>query len=76
MISVVISDLGLPKLAGDKLIVKIKGARPGAGWFLPTGYLTPLADDVSSGFDMRTVLKPYSFMTVYSFTEDVVLDKT
>jgi PAS domain S-box-containing protein len=75
-ISAVISDLGLPKLPGDMLIAKIKKARPDVRCILATGYLTPLADDILSGLDVKTIIKPYNLTAVYGLVAGDPLDKT
>ncbi len=65
-ISVIISDLGLPKLAGDKLIARAKGIRPNVQCILATGYLTPAADANLSNIDVRMIMKPYNLAAVYN----------
>ena len=74
-ISVVFSDLGLPKLSGDKLIAKIKAERPDVKCILATGYLTPSADGNLSNVDVKTILKPYNLSAVYNLLVEVLSDK-
>jgi PAS domain S-box-containing protein len=69
-ISVVLSDLGLPKTAGDQLIIKIKNLRPEVRCILATGYLTPAADDVLSKMGVKTVMKPYNLMAIYKLVAE------
>jgi len=75
-ISIVISDLGLPKLPGDALIAKIKKVRPDVRCILATGYLTPTADDILYGLDVKTIIKPYNLMAVYGLVAGAPIDKT
>ena len=75
-IAVVISDLGLPNLSGDKLIFKIKALRPEVKCILATGYLAPSADGALSNLDVKTIMKPYSLSSVYSLVAEAVLTKT
>lgn len=65
-ISVVVSDLGLPKIPGDQLIVKIKRVRSDVKCILATGYLTPDADSVLSNMNIKTIMKPYNLMAIYN----------
>ncbi len=65
-ISVVLSDLGLPKLAGDKLIARVKSERPDVRCILATGYLTPSADGTLADLDVETIMKPYNLTAIYN----------
>jgi PAS domain S-box-containing protein len=65
-ITVVLSDLGLPKLAGDKLIAMIKAERPEVKCILATGYLTPSADGTLAEVDVETIMKPYNLSAIYN----------
>ncbi len=64
-ISVVLSDLGLPKLAGDEMLAKIKAERPEVKCILATGYLTPNADGNLGHLNVKTIMKPYNLTAVY-----------
>ncbi len=64
-ITAVISDLGLPKLSGDKLIAMIKTERPEVKCILATGYLTPDADGALSTLDVEMIMKPYNLSAIY-----------
>jgi len=75
-ISVVISDLGLPKVPGDKLIARIKEARPGVRCVLATGYLTPASDSVLSGLEVSTIMKPYNLTAIYNLAKDGIPEET
>jgi len=75
-ISIVISDLGLPKLPGDELIVKIKAIRPDVKCILATGYLTPAAGDTLSDLEVKTIMKPYNLSAIYNLVAEASLDKT
>ncbi len=74
-ISVVLSDLGLPKLAGDKLIARAKAIRPDVICVLATGYLTPAADENLSDIDVRMIIKPYNLAAVYNVLVELLSEK-
>ncbi|MCL4539505.1 MAG: PAS domain S-box protein [Bacteroidetes bacterium] len=65
-ITAVLSDLGLPKLSGDKLIAMVRAERPGVKCVLATGYLTPSADGALAELDVEMIMKPYNLSAVYS----------
>ena len=65
-ITAVLSDLGLPKLSGDKMIAMIRAERPEVKCILATGYLTPSADGTLTELDVVTILKPYNLAAIYS----------
>ena len=69
-ISVVLSDLGLPKIPGDQLIARIKGTKPEVKCILATGYLTQSADDVLSKMSVKTIVKPYNLMAIYNLVAE------
>lgn len=64
-VSAVLSDLGLPKLAGDKLIAAIKSERPEVKCILATGYLTPSADGTLAELEVEMIMKPYNLTAIY-----------
>ena len=74
-ISVVISDLGLPRLAGDKLIARIKERRPDVKCLLATGYLAPAGEDAFSKLGVKTILKPYDLNSIYKFVIDALSEQ-
>ncbi len=74
-ITVVLSDLGLPKLPGDKLIARIKSERREVKCILATGYLTPSADGTLAGLDVQTVMKPYNLSAIYNILAGITEDK-
>jgi CheY-like chemotaxis protein len=74
-ISLIISDLGLPKLTGDKLIAKIKEIRPAAKCVLATGYLDSAAGHFLSGFGVKTIMKPYDLSAVYKLILEAIPKK-
>lgn len=65
-ITAVLSDLGLPKLSGDKLIEIIRSERPEVRCILATGYLTPSADGALAALDVEMIMKPYNLSSIYS----------
>ncbi len=69
-ISAVITDLGLPKMPGDKLIEKIKSDRPEVACILATGYLTPTATGFSDPH-VRLIMKPYNLSNVYNVLTEI-----
>ncbi|MFZ1081636.1 MAG: PAS domain S-box protein [Candidatus Kryptoniota bacterium] len=75
-ISIVLSDLGLPKFGGDKLIARAKEIRPDVKCILATGYLTPAADEHLSSIDVRMIDKPYNLVAVYNVLIELLSGKT
>ncbi|HEY9167471.1 MAG TPA: PAS domain S-box protein [Candidatus Kryptonia bacterium] len=69
-ISLVLTDLGLPKMPGDKLIVKIRSARPEVKCVLATGYLTPMADSAMSNLDVKMIMKPYNLTAIFNLVAE------
>lgn len=65
-ISAVLSDLGLPKLSGDKLIAMIRAERPEVRCIIATGYLTPSADGTLAELNVKMIMKPYNLSAIYS----------
>lgn len=65
-ITAVLSDLGLPRLSGDKLIARIKSERPEVKCILATGYLTPSADGTLADLDVEMIMKPYNLSAIYN----------
>ncbi len=70
-ISVVITDLGLPRISGDKLLTKIRADRPDIGCILATGYLTPFASGLSDPH-IRLILKPYNLAAIYKNLIEII----
>lgn len=65
-ISLVLSDLGLPKLAGDEMLARMKTKRPEVKCILATGYLTPNAGGVLDHLNVKMIMKPYNLSAVYT----------
>jgi len=73
-ISIVLSDLGLPKLSGDRMIMKMKELRSELKCILATGYLTQDADGILSETDVRKIMKPYNLTAIHAMISDSLSD--
>jgi len=71
-ICLVLTDLGLPKISGDKLISQMKSERPELKCILATGYLTPTADGTLSNLKVKMVMKPYNLNGIYNLVTELL----
>ncbi len=71
-ISVVLSDLGLPRLGGDELLARIKAQKPKVKCILATGYLTAKAGGNMDQLDIKMIMKPYNLGAIQALLTEVL----
>ena len=61
-IGLVVCDLGLPRLGGRKVFLKMKQSRPGVRAIVASGYLEPaVRSEMLKAGVLDTIQKPYDF---------------
>jgi two-component system cell cycle sensor histidine kinase/response regulator CckA len=75
-ISLVLTDLGLPKMSGIELCERIKELNTSARIIVATGFLDPEMKSESSNVGVQHFLyKPYNFKDVLKVVQEVLDEK-
>ncbi len=72
-IGLVICDLGLPKLGGREVFLRMKQSRPGVRAIVASGYLEPtLRSEILQAGVLDTIQKPYDFREMLAKIRSII----